>query len=58
VNRVLPSMSIAGQRWLVGAERTIADIAVGSQLAEIVRTSHLAPEIARRQRVTEWLTRM
>jgi len=37
---------LAAQCWLVGAERTIADIAVGSQLTKIVRTSHLAPKIA------------
>ena len=48
---------LAGQRWLVGTDRTIADIAVGSQLAEVVRTSHLAPEIARRPHLTEWLAR-
>ncbi len=44
-------------RWLVGTERSIADIAVASQLAEVVRTSHLAPQIAERPRVTEWLAR-
>ena len=48
---------LAGKRWLVGDERTIADIAVQSQLAEIVRTSHLAPELAKRTHVTEWLSR-
>jgi glutathione S-transferase len=46
------------RKWLVGDERTIADIAVGSQLAEIVRSSHLAPEIAKRTKVTEWLSRV
>lgn len=45
------------RRWLVGDARTIADIAVGSQLAEMVSTSHLAPEIRKRARVTEWLAR-
>jgi glutathione S-transferase len=45
------------RRWLVGDSRSIADIAVASQLAEIVRTSHLAGELARRERVTEWLGR-
>jgi len=50
--------TLLGERtWLVGTERTIADIAVASQLAEMVRTSHLAPEIAKRARVTEWLAR-
>ena len=45
------------RRWLVGDRRSIADIAVGSQLAEIMRTSHLAPELARRHALAEWLTR-
>jgi glutathione S-transferase len=48
---------LAGRRWLVGDDRTIADIAVASQLAEIVRSSHLAPEIGKRAKVTEWLAR-
>jgi hypothetical protein len=30
---------------------------LASQLAEIVRTSHLAGELARREPVTEWLGR-
>ena len=46
------------RRWLVGDDRTIADIAVGSQLAEIVRSSHLAPEIAKRAKLAEWLGRI
>ncbi|MBS1121436.1 MAG: glutathione S-transferase family protein [Deltaproteobacteria bacterium] len=45
------------RRWLVGEDRSIADIAVGSQLAEITRTSHFAPEVARREHVSEWLAR-
>jgi glutathione S-transferase len=44
-------------KWLVGDSRSIADIAVASQLAEMVRTSHLAPDIAKRAHVTEWLAR-
>ena len=48
---------LSGQRWLVGGERTIADIAVASQLAEIVRTSHVAAEIKRRAHIDEWLAR-
>jgi glutathione S-transferase len=46
------------RRWLVGDSRTIADIAVASQLAEIVRSSHLAPEIEKRAKVIEWLARV
>jgi glutathione S-transferase len=49
---------LEAQRWLVGDERTIADIAVASQLHEIVHTSHLTPEIAKRERVSEWLARV
>ncbi len=45
------------QAWLVGAARSIADIAVASQLAEISRTSHLAPDIAKRAQVAAWLAR-
>jgi len=45
------------RRWLVGDTRSIADIAVASQLAEIHRTSHLAGELAKRERLTEWLGR-
>ena len=45
------------RRWLVGDGRSIADIAVASQLAEIMRTSHLAPQIARREKLAEWLAR-
>jgi glutathione S-transferase len=45
------------QRWLVGDGRTIADIAVASQLSEIMRSSHLGPEIERRAKVAEWLGR-
>jgi glutathione S-transferase len=46
---------LASRRWLVGDERSIADIAVQSQLAEIARTSHLAPEIEGRVHVRTWL---
>jgi glutathione S-transferase len=49
---------VAAKHWLVGSVCTIADIAVGSQLAEIVRTSHLADEIAKRTHVGEWLARL
>jgi glutathione S-transferase len=48
---------LGGKQWLVGDTRTIADIAVQSQLAEVARTSHLAPELAKRTRITEWLSR-
>jgi glutathione S-transferase len=44
--------------WLVGSSCTIADIAVGSQLAEVQRTSHLAPRLEEKRRVVEWLARL
>ena len=48
---------LGSQKWLVGDARTIADIAVASQLAEISRTSHLADDIAKRKQVSGWLER-
>jgi glutathione S-transferase len=48
---------LAARAWLVGETRTIADIAVASQLAEMVRTSHLATEIHGRKSVADWLSR-
>jgi len=44
--------------WLVGSACSIADIAVGAQLAEVRRTSHLAPRIEALPRVAEWLARL
>lgn len=44
--------------WLVGGQRTIADIAVGSQLLEVVRTSPLRSEIEQRPRLWAWLQRI
>jgi glutathione S-transferase len=50
--------TLLGQRrWLVGDQRSIADIAVASQLAELMRSSHLAPQLAKRARLAEWLAR-
>jgi glutathione S-transferase len=46
---------LANQNWLVGDTRTIADIAVQSQLSEVARTSHLAPQIAARTHLAAWL---
>jgi glutathione S-transferase len=48
---------LARRRWLVGDDRTMADIAVASQLAEIMRSSHLAPQIGKREKLAEWLAR-
>jgi glutathione S-transferase len=44
--------------WLAGSACSVADIAVGAQLAEIQRTSHLAPRIAAMPRVVDWMSRL
>jgi glutathione S-transferase len=49
---------LARSGWLVGSDCTIADIAVGAQLEEMRRTSHLAPRIEERPRVVDWLARL
>jgi glutathione S-transferase len=49
---------LARSGWLVGSACSIADIAVGSQLAEMHRTSHLAPRIDETPRVVDWLARL
>lgn len=51
IESVLPATG-----WLVGSDRTIADIAVGSQLAEVVRTSkRMGPLILSRPAIARWL---
>ena len=49
---------LGAQKWLVGDACSIADIAVASQLAEIVHTSHLAADIGKRAKVSTWLGRV
>lgn len=45
--------------WLVGKRQTIADIAVGSQLLEVLRTSdRMRPELLMRPRLAAWLERL
>lgn len=46
---------LAGRQWLVGESKTLADIAVASQLHEILRTSHLGAAIAGATQVSRWL---
>ncbi|MEY2864586.1 MAG: hypothetical protein RLY58_2293 [Pseudomonadota bacterium] len=42
--------------WLVGSQKTIADIAVGTQLAEVMRTStRMRPQILARPHLAAWL---
>jgi glutathione S-transferase len=48
---------LAAGPWLVGANKSIADIAVSSQIDEIVRTSPLAPRVLAYPRLREWLGR-
>lgn len=50
---------LAGGDWLVGPRQTIADIAVGSQLLEVLRTSdRMRPELLTRPRLAAWLERL
>lgn len=45
--------------WLVGKTKTIADIAVASQLLEVERTSApMRPELHKRQRLSAWLKKV
>ncbi len=46
------------QAWLVGEDCTMADIAVGSQLAEVYRTSHLHATFERFPALLAWLQRL
>lgn len=46
---------LKGKQWLVGGAISIADIAVSSQLEEIIRTSPLAPKIAEFKLIQLWL---
>lgn len=50
--------TLLGERpWLVGGEKTMADISVASQLDELLRTSDLKPRILERTRLADWLAR-
>lgn len=56
-NLLLQSLDIqlAERAWLVGSHKTLADIAVASQLKEIQRTSHLDSAISGAENVSRWL---
>ena len=43
--------------WLVGSAQSIADIAVASQIDEVVRTSPLADRVLGHKRLAAWLER-
>ncbi len=50
---------LAKTGWLVGNAETIADIAVGSQLAEVVRTSKVfGAEIFKHPNIVKWLNKI
>jgi glutathione S-transferase len=50
---------LSASAWLVGNTMTLADIAVGSQLLEIQRTSNkLRPELQSRPHLFAWLCRL
>jgi glutathione S-transferase len=49
---------LAAQPWLTGAQCTIADIAVASQLAEVQRTSHLAARFGDYLALSAWLQKV
>ncbi|WP_293390024.1 glutathione S-transferase family protein [Nevskia sp.] len=50
---------LEGSGWLVGPSMTIADIAVGSQLLEVDRTSApMRPELLSRPKLSAWLDRV
>lgn len=54
LDRIALVLSSTG--WLVGAEKTIADIAVATQLAEVVRTSdRMRGHILARPAIAQWL---
>lgn len=47
--------TVADTGWLVGPTQTVADMAVGAQLLEVVRTSPLRDEILRRPHMARWI---
>jgi glutathione S-transferase len=50
---------LAQTGWLVGQHKTIADLSVGTQLAEMVRTSTpIRAQIFARPHITSWLARL
>ncbi|MEC7119289.1 MAG: glutathione S-transferase family protein [Pseudomonadota bacterium] len=50
---------LAQTGWLVGTDKTIADLAVGTQLAEVVRTSQsMGAEILARPNIAAWLKQL
>lgn len=49
---------LADREWLVGERCSVADLAVSSQLDEIVRTSPLAGAVRLRRALAAWLDRL
>jgi len=50
-------VTLGDKKWLVGDNKSLADIAVASQLHEIKRTSHLASELTDLPSLNNWLNR-
>lgn len=50
--------ALSPQGWLVGTNKTIADIAVGSQLLEVHRTTPQYLGLDRRAKLKSWLDRL
>jgi glutathione S-transferase len=50
--------TLAERGWLVGDACSIADLAVGAQLEEVLRTSTLADRIRLRSNVVAWLAKL
>lgn len=45
--------------WLVGTQKNIADMSVGAQLAEVIRTSAvMRPQILARPHIAQWLAKL
>lgn len=45
--------------WLVGTQKTIADMSVGTQLSEVIRTSAvMRPQILARFHIAQWLAKL
>ena len=50
-------VTLSSNEWLVGNSKTLADIAVASQLHEIKRTSHMKDALTSLPAVNRWLNR-
>lgn len=51
-------LTLSDTGWLVGDSATVADMAVGAQLMEVIRTSRLRDDILRRPHLAAWVGRL